>query len=119
MFSSYFTKAASCRTCSLQWRRGAVGFELGAAAMAAIITLGPLLLVLLALVIVTWPEIEVVPLFVVLGIGAVLLPFVAYPRAYLMWQAIDIVMRPVEPTDFVLDAEPERSGDEDVRPRDA
>ena len=83
--------------------------------MAAIITLGPLLLVLLALVIVTWPEIEVVPLFVVLGIGAVLLPFVAYPRAYLMWQAIDIVMRPVEPTDCVLDAEPERSGDEDAQ----
>ncbi|MEM9516432.1 MAG: hypothetical protein AAGA42_16405 [Actinomycetota bacterium] len=120
-FSSYFTKTPSCRTCSLQWRRGDVGFELGAAAMAAIITLGPLILALLGLVIITWPEIDVVLLFIVLGVGAVLLPFVMYPRAYLMWQAIDLVMRPVQPTDFVLDAEPDVATDptNDVRRGDA
>lgn len=89
--------------------------------MAAIITLGPLILALLGLVIITWPEIDVVLLFIVLGVGAVLLPFVMYPRAYLMWQAIDLVMRPVQPTDFVLDAEPDVATDptNDVRRGDA
>ena len=87
----------------MRWRRDDVGFELGAAAIAAIITLGPLVLLLLALVVATWPDIEVVLMFVVLGVGAVVLPIVAYPRAYLIWQAVDIMMRPVEPGDFDLD----------------
>ncbi len=70
--------------------------------MAAIITLGPLLLVLAAMVIVTWPEVEVAPMFAVLGVGAVLLPIVLYPVSYTMWQALDIAMRPVTVDDFEL-----------------
>ena len=101
-FVGWFHKEAHCRSCGLRWRRGDVGFELGAASISAIITLGPLLLVLAAMVIVTWPEVEVVPMFVVLGIGAVVLPIVLYPVSYTMWQALDIAMRPVTVDDFEL-----------------
>ena len=77
-----------------------MGFELGAAAIAAIICMGPLVLALGVMVAVTWPEFSVVPLVVVLGLGAVVLPVVLYPSSYTVWQAIDIVMRPVAASDF-------------------
>ena len=73
-----------------------MGYELGAAAVAAIITFGPLMLILGGMVAFTWPEVEVVPMFAVLIVLAIGLPLVLYGSAYLMWQAIDIVMR--EPT---------------------
>lgn len=99
-FTGWTAKVKHCRTCGLGWRRGYEGFELGAAAMAAIICMGPLVLILGAVALATWPEFPVVPLFVVLGVGGLLLPFLLYPSSYTTWQAVDILMRPVEPDDF-------------------
>jgi uncharacterized protein (DUF983 family) len=99
-FSSWFHKEECCQTCGLEWRRDDVGYELGAAAITAIITFGPLMLVLGAMVAVTWPEVETVPMFVVLVVLAVVLPLLLYGSAYLMWQAIDIMMRAPTPLDF-------------------
>jgi hypothetical protein len=86
----------------LRWRRGDVGFELGAASMAAIIVLGPLVLGLGVMAALTYPEIAVTPMLIVLGAGAVILPVVLYPVSYTMWQALDIAMRPVSVDDFDL-----------------
>jgi hypothetical protein len=86
----------------LRWRRGDVGFELGAASIAAIITLGPLIVGLGLMVAITWPEVAVGPMFVVLGAGALILPIVLYPVSYTLWQAVDIAMRPVTIDDFDL-----------------
>jgi uncharacterized protein (DUF983 family) len=99
-FTGWFTKVPSCVGCGLRWRRGDVGFELGAATIAAIVTLGTLILALGVSLAVTWPEVAVVPLLVVLGIGAVLIPIATYPVTYTCWQALDLVMRPVTPSDF-------------------
>jgi hypothetical protein len=79
-----------------------VGFELGAAAMAAIITLGPLIAALGVIVAITWPTVAVVPTMAVLVPAAVILPVVLYPVSYTMWQAVDIAMRPVTVDDFDL-----------------
>ena len=62
--------------------------------------MGPLLVILGITVAVTWPEIAVAPLFVILGVGAMVLPIVLYPSSYTVWQALDIVMRPVSEGDF-------------------
>jgi hypothetical protein len=86
----------------LRWRRGDVGFELGAASMAAIIVLGPLVLGLGVMAALTYPEIAVTPMLIALGAGAVILPVVLYPVSYTMWQALDIAMRPVSVDDFDL-----------------
>ena len=83
-----------------------MGFELGAAAMAAIIVMGPLVVVLAAVVAATWPDVAVVPVLAALVVGAVVLPVVLYPVSYTMWQAVDIAMRPVEPEHFAAPAEP-------------
>jgi len=70
--------------------------------MTAIITFGPLILVLGGMVAVTWPEVYAVPMFAVLVVMAVVLPFVNYGPAYCLWQAIDILLRPPEPEDFEI-----------------
>lgn len=80
-----------------------MGFELGAAAIAAVIVMGPLLVALGVVVAITWPDIAVVPLLVVLGLGGVVLPVVLYPISYTVWQALDLAMRPVSPDDFDVD----------------
>lgn len=99
-FDGWFAKSAHCHTCGLQWRRGDVGFELGAAAVAAIITLGPLVLALGAVVAVTWPDVAVVPMLAVLLGAGLVLPVVLYPVSYTLWQAVDLMMRPATPDDF-------------------
>ena len=79
-----------------------MGFELGAATMAAIIVLGPLVVGMGVMAAVTYPEIAVTPMLIVLGAGALILPIVLYPVSYTMWQALDIAMRPVTVDDFDL-----------------
>lgn len=73
--------------------------------MTAIITLGPLVVLLGIMVAVTWPDVEVTLMLAVLGTLAVLLPFWTYARSYLMWQALDVVMRPPTPDDFDIVAD--------------
>lgn len=99
-FSGWFAKEPNCRTCGLRWRRGDVGFELGAAAMAAMLTLGPLLVALAAALAVTWPDVAVIPLLAVFVPSTLLLPIITYPLSYTVWQAIDLTWREVSPDDF-------------------
>ena len=99
-FDGWFAKSDACHGCHLRWRRGDSGFELGAASVAAIIVMGPLVLALGVVVAFTWPEMAVLPLLIVLGIGAVVLPMLLYPSSFTLWQALDIVMRPVTEGDF-------------------
>jgi hypothetical protein len=62
--------------------------------------MGPLVVLLGVVVAFSWPEINMVPLFVVFGVGALLLPILLYPSSYTMWQGVDILMRPPQPDDF-------------------
>ncbi len=70
--------------------------------MAAIITLGPLIVGLTVMMAITWPDVAVAPMFALLGPAALILPVVLYPMSYTMWQAVDIAMRPVTIDDFDL-----------------
>ena len=99
-YTGWTKKQATSKTCGLNWRRDDVGDELGAAATAAIICMGPLVVLLGIIVAVTWPEVNAVPLFIVLGLGAIALPLLLYPSSYTIWQGVDIIMRPPQPEDF-------------------
>ena len=99
-FTSWFAKDEACHTCGLRWRRDDVGFELGAAAIAAIIVMGPLVLLLAAVLAITWPDVAVVPLLTVFVPSAIVLPVVLYPVSYTMWQAVDLRMRPPTAGDY-------------------
>lgn len=68
-------------------------------AVSAVVCLGLLVAGLGVGVVMTWPEVAVVPLLVILGAGALILPVVVYPLSYTVWQAVDLAMRPPEPGD--------------------
>jgi uncharacterized protein (DUF983 family) len=114
-FTGWFSKSAACRSCGLRWRRGDAGFELGAAAIAAIIVMGPLMIVMGIGVALTWPDIAVGPLLAVLVPAAVILPILLYPVSHTLWQALDLAMRPVSSGDFDVEV----IASPDVRSEDA
>lgn len=71
-----------------------------------ILTFGALLVAATVAMILTAPDIAVVPI-VVASIGvAIVLPIVIYPSSYTIWQAMDLAMRPPAPGE--LPTEPVR-----------
>jgi hypothetical protein len=88
-----------CRTCGLGWRRGYEGFELGAMTVNIIVVFGVLIVGAAVGIIVTSPDIPVVPLVVALGLVAIALPILLYPVSYTLWQAVDLTMHPPDPGD--------------------
>ncbi len=98
-FTGWFAKDDRCRTCGIAWRRGDVGFELGAAAISAMLVLGALVLGLGVTMVATWPDVPYVWLIVGLAVAAVSLPVVVYPITFTIWQALDLMMRPPESGD--------------------
>jgi uncharacterized protein (DUF983 family) len=93
-FRGWFHKEDRCRTCGISWRRGYEGFKLGAMAISAVICLAVLVVGLAVGVVATLPDVAVLPLLVVLGVGALVLPIAVYPFSYTVWQAVDLAMRP-------------------------
>jgi hypothetical protein len=71
--------------------------------MAAVIVLGPLIVALGIVLAITWPEVRVLPMMVGFFVAGIVLPIVLYPVSYTMWQAVDLLMRPVEPEHFDLE----------------
>jgi uncharacterized protein (DUF983 family) len=100
-FTGWFTKQETCRTCGIPWRRGYEGFELGALAINTIVCFGALLIGVGIGIGATAPDVSVVALVVILGLGAIVLPVVLYPVSYTLWQAIDLAMHPPEPGDGI------------------
>jgi uncharacterized protein (DUF983 family) len=98
-FTGWFRKQATCKTCGIGWHRGYEGFELGAMAIATVVVFSALVVGLAIGVIVTWPDIAVVPLLIILGAVALVLPIVVYPVSYTVWQGVDLAMHPPEPGD--------------------
>ena len=66
--------------------------------------MGPLVIAIGVVLLVTWPDVPVVPLLAVMLPLGLVLPVVLYPVSYTMWQAVDLMMRPVEPEHFDADA---------------
>jgi hypothetical protein len=74
-----------------------VGFELGAATVNIIITLGLIIVGVTVGMILTAPHFAVVPIVLGLVVAALVVPVLVYPMSYTLWQALDLVMRPPEP----------------------
>lgn len=96
-FTGWFAKRDQCRACGVPWRRGYEGFELGAMAMNAVVTLSLIVVAATVAMVATAPDFAVVPIVVGLAVGALVVPIVLYPVSYTVWQAIDVAMRPPEP----------------------
>lgn len=96
-FTGWFSKQDRCRRCGTPWRRGDVGFELGAATVNTIITFGILVVGIAVALIATAPDIPVLPIVLGLVAGAIVIPIVMYPSSYTIWQAFNLATDPPEP----------------------
>lgn len=85
-------------------QRGQDGFELGAASVNAILCLTVLVAAAAVSIIITYPEVAVRPLVIVLGAAAVLLPILLYPFTYTLWFAIELMMEPPSAADIAAAA---------------
>jgi uncharacterized protein (DUF983 family) len=99
-FTGWFTKQERCKSCGIGWHRGYEGFELGAMAISAVVVFGTLIVAVGIGVVATLPDVAVLPLLLILGAGAIVLPILVYPVSYTLWQAVDLAMRPPTPDDF-------------------
>jgi uncharacterized protein (DUF983 family) len=96
-FTRWFSKQPACRKCGAPWRRGDVGFELGAATINTIITFGVIIMSGAVAMIATSPDIPTVKIVVCLVVAAIAIPILIYPVTYTLWQALDLAMRPPQP----------------------
>ena len=71
----------------------------GAITINTILTFGAILVVLVVGMIVTYPEIAVVPIVTGCLVVAVLVPIVMFPFTYTIWGAVDLAMHPLQPAE--------------------
>ena len=98
-FVKWFVRRERCAGCGIRWERNYEGFMLGAMAISFITTGGSLIITMGVGVVVTYPDVALMP---VLGstIAATLLMGVGgYPISYTLWQAIDLYLRPLNEDD--------------------
>ena len=98
-FDGWYRRRERCHGCNLRWARNLEGFMLGAMAINFILTGGALLITMAVGVVLTYPEVALVPVLgstvgVTLGVG-----LLGYPITYTTWLAIDLYMRPIEEDD--------------------
>jgi uncharacterized protein (DUF983 family) len=95
-FTGWFAKGERCRTCGYRYERDP-GFLVGALTMNTIVTFGVLAVILVVGIVVTYPDIAMVPILAVALPAMVVVPIVFYPFSYTLWAAVDLAMRPLEP----------------------
>lgn len=96
-FRGWFKRDARCHTCGLLWERKLEGFELGAMTINVIVSYGSIIAGIGIGVLVSYPDVAVLPLLIVGGVLAVSLPILMYPISYAMWLGVDLFMRDLEP----------------------
>lgn len=96
LFRRWFTMLERCPRCDLRFER-IDGHWVGAWGLNVIVSFTALFLVLVGGFVATYPDFAVVPLLLVAGGTAVLLPLVLFPWSRTVWLAIDLLMRPLEP----------------------
>lgn len=100
LFRHWFRMAERCPRCGLKFER-VEGHWTGALGINTIVVFGAILVTLLVGVFVTWPEPQVVPMVVVGLFVALAGPFIFFPFSKTIWLAIDVAIRPVEPSELV------------------
>ncbi len=101
-FSGWFAKVDRCQTCGYKYERSP-GFVLGEVTVNTIMTFGLLAVVIAVGIVVTYPDIPLVPLLVAAVVAAVAVPILGYPFSSTLWAAVDLSMHPLEPEE-VADA---------------
>jgi uncharacterized protein (DUF983 family) len=98
-FERWFVRRERCVGCGVRWERNYEGFMLGAMAISFITTGGSLLITMGAGVILTYPNVALVPVLGSTVLVTLLVGVGGYPISYTLWQAIDLYLRPLDEDD--------------------
>jgi uncharacterized protein (DUF983 family) len=98
--AGWFRRHDRCRTCGIRWRREE-GFELGAVTVNIIVTFGALVIAMAVGLVLTVPDVPVLPLVASIGVVAALMPIVVYPFSYTGWLAFDLAVHPPDEVELL------------------
>jgi uncharacterized protein (DUF983 family) len=96
LFRHWLTMADTCPRCGLRFAR-IEGHWIGAIGINTIVSFAAFLLTTIVGVLVTFPDIPVLPLTLINAAVATIVPVAFHPVSRTLWTAIDIAMRPLEP----------------------
>jgi uncharacterized protein (DUF983 family) len=90
-FVTWFQTRAACPRCDLRFAKEEGGF-LGAMTLNYVVAIGIWLVVLAVGIILTVPDVAVVPLLVASGIVLIGVPLWFYPRSKMIWAAVEFLV---------------------------
>jgi len=85
-----------CPTCDLRYLR-VEGHVIGYIGLNTILTFSITFVSLIVTAVIMAPDIETMPLVFAAVLPAALLPLLLFPSSRMMWTAIDLIMRPLDP----------------------
>lgn len=100
MFRSFFVVKPRCPRCNFPLQREE-GHWLGAVGINTIVTFGLLFATLVVVFAATWSNRRGAPVFVASFAVAGVVPLVFFGPSQTVWSAIELLMRPLEPSDDV------------------
>jgi uncharacterized protein (DUF983 family) len=100
LFRRWFTQADRCPTCGFRFHR-VEGHWIGSLGINTIVSFTALLLAVVVGFALTTPDPPVGVLIAVAMAVAGIVPMVFFPWSRMLWSAIDLLMRPLEPDDEV------------------
>ena len=107
----WLRKYDRCRSCGIAWRREE-GFELGAMTLNTILTFIVVVSAMGVWMVLTAPDIPVLPMVLAIGVLAVLAPLFFFPFSFTLWLVFDLAARPPEADELAAAREavtPERN----------
>jgi uncharacterized protein (DUF983 family) len=90
-FVSWFQMRATCPRCDLRFAKEEGGF-LGAMTLNYVVAIGVWLVLLIAGIVLTVPDVPVVPLMAMSGVVLIIVPLWFYTRSKMLWAAIEFVV---------------------------
>jgi uncharacterized protein (DUF983 family) len=96
LFTGWFTMRDRCPTCGYKFERQE-GLAVGGMGINIIVTEALFGIFLLTALVVTIPDVPVLPLVLVGLAMNLLIPIAFYPFSKSIWAAIELMMRPLEP----------------------
>ena len=99
-FRGWYKRDERCHSCGLLWERKLEGFELRSMTVNVILTFGTMLVAMGVGVVLSYPDVAVLPIFIAIVAIAVVMPFAIFPMTYSIWLAVDLFMRAPEPEEL-------------------
>ena len=100
LFERWFTMIDDCPRCGLHFER-VEGHWIGAIGINTIVSLGLMMIAMVAGFVVTYPDPPVTALVTITVTIALVTPIAFYPTSKTLWTAIDLRMRPVQPDEVL------------------